>query len=126
MIAIEFENNRTAFDSGERIAGLIRWSELSEPIEGTEVRLIWYTQGKGDPEVTIVEQQIFPTTLATGQSKFEFTAPDGPYSFSGKLISLIWAVEVIALPRRDSESVNIVIAPNGKEVVLSDDAKAVP
>ncbi len=125
MIAIEFENNRTAFDSGEKIAGLIRWSELPDPIEGTEVRLIWYTQGKGDRDVTIVDQQNIPTTLATGQNKFEFTAPEGPYSFSGKLISLIWALEVIALPRRESESVNIVIAPNGKEVVLSADAKDV-
>ncbi len=118
MIAIDFETKRNAFSSGEKIVGSVRWSELGEPVENIEVRLIWYTQGKGDRDVTIVDQQTLPATAASGQSEFEFTAPVGPYSFSGKLISLIWAIEVIALPRRDSESTNIVIGPGGKEVFI--------
>jgi hypothetical protein len=44
--------------------------------------------------------------------------PWGPYSFSGKLISLIWAFELIALPSEDSIRQEIVIGPDAREVQI--------
>lgn len=118
MIAIEFEQQRKAFSGGEPIRGLVRWSHLSAPPESVDIRLVWYTKGKGDRDLLIADQRTLPATQTDGSAAFEFTAPTQPYSFSGKLISLVWAVEAIVLPQRDSESVEIVIGPDADEVLI--------
>src|SRR5262245_52954112 len=100
MIAIEMEQNRRAFSFGERIAGTVCWSDQLPQPDRFEVRLIWYTQGKGDRDVSIVQQQTIEPRQPSGHAPFAFEAPNGPYSFSGRLISLLWAIEVVAVPSR--------------------------
>jgi hypothetical protein len=51
---------------------------------------------------------------------FQFTAPLAPYSFTGKLVTLTWAVEVVALPRKENTRVEVVIAPGGKALELAE------
>ena len=59
-----------------------------------ESRLIWYTEGRAVPEVHVVEtQEARPTERGT--HRFQFTLPEWPYSYSGKLFSIRWAVEVV-------------------------------
>ena len=47
------------------------------------------------------------------------TLPAGPYSFSGRLISLIWALELVAEPGNHVARVEITLGPDGQEVVLA-------
>lgn len=49
---------------------------------------------------------------------FRFQLPEAPYSFSGKLISLAWALELIAYPSKEVVRREIVLAPGGSEVRL--------
>jgi hypothetical protein len=49
--------------------------------------------------------------------EFRFRAPDFPPSFSGKLISLIWGLELVLEPG-ESSAVELVIGPQGKELSL--------
>jgi hypothetical protein len=64
-------------------------------------------------------------TGLTGRGGFRFKLPDSPYSFSGKLVSLAWAIEAVAQPGERSARAEIVIAPGGKEVRL-ETANATP
>ena len=116
MIQIVLDNAAGAFEQGATIRGQVAWSEFNR-LESLEIRLIWFTRGKGDRDVQIVQQQTIRSNASSGSEPFEFTAPRAPYSFSGKLISIIWAVEVVAFPSRNAESVEIVIAPGANEVV---------
>jgi len=50
--------------------------------------------------------------------EFRFRLPEGPYSFSGKLISLLWAIEVVASPGDMAGRAGIVVSPSGREVVI--------
>ena len=58
----------------------------------------------------------FDEPYASDSRNFEFKIPAGPYSFSGLLISLAWALEL----ELDKECLqyDIVVSPTGKEISL--------
>jgi hypothetical protein len=110
---------RIQFRPGEAISGRILWL-LDEPekAESADVRLFWYTEGKGSRDVEVVDTAAFDVAGRHGEVEFAFTAPPSPYSFSGKLISLRWALELVMLPTDDTERLPITISPTGDEVSL--------
>jgi hypothetical protein len=110
---------RTDFRPGEDLAGAAHWQLEAAP-ERVEIRLIWYTEGKGTQDVEIVDRMSFERPQADETQGFRFRLPDGPYSFSGRLISLAWAIEAVAEPSGDAGRVEIVVSPSGSEVVLGD------
>ena len=88
---------------------------LASPPERLELRLFWHTAGKGTQDVEIVEtRELAPS--ASGQTTVELRAPVGPYSFSGRLISLLWALELVALPAGETARAELVLSPTGEEV----------
>jgi hypothetical protein len=117
MIRIGLRENQVAFRPGETIEGAVLW-ELPGAPEVAEVRLIWFTRGKGTEDGTTVATVKFDNPAAGDTRQFSFPAPNGPYSFSGTLIAVIWAVEFVAKPGKDFERIEIVIAPEGREVTL--------
>jgi len=116
-LSIEMNGNQTYFSPGQKIEGSARW-HLEKAPENLEVRLLWFTQGKGTQDVGLVESIPVDRPLEEGSFSFSFKLPDGPYSFSGKLISLLWAVEVVTKPSDEAQRADIVVAPNGREIVL--------
>jgi hypothetical protein len=116
-LRLGLRENRTSFAPGELIAGAADWA-CDRPPKKVEVRLAWTTIGKGTTDSEIVESHVFPDPQATDLRTFEFTAPEEPYSFSGKLVSLIWAVELVVEPGDLCERREIVIAPGRHEVLL--------
>ena len=117
-LKIELEGGKLNYTAGEEIRGLVEW-ETDEDIKGVEVRLFWYTKGKGTQDVGIAETVNFENCGFIGKEKFSFKGPAGPYSFSGKLISLLWAIEMVAAPGGECERVEIIISGTGEEVILS-------
>ena len=113
-IGIETDG-RDGYAPGEELRGAVSW-ELERPAERMEVRLFWYTRGKGTTDVQVVKIDRFDVTGLRGRSEFRFVLPEEPYSFSGKLISLVWAVEAIAEPGERTAKMELVVAPGGKEV----------
>jgi hypothetical protein len=109
--------NRTTFAPGDEIAGAANW-ELDAPPKSAEVRLCWFTRGKGSEDAAIVETIAFDDPQAGDTRTFSFEAPAAPYSFSGTLISVIWAVELLLQPGDQFERIEITIAPDGEEVLL--------
>ncbi len=114
---IEIAEAKTSFRPGETVAGTVRWN-LEENPESLELSLFWHTQGKGTRNVGVVETVKFDSPGSLGQKDFSFKLPQGPYSFSGKLISLIWAIEATTFPTEQTTKREITISPTGQEVVV--------
>lgn len=117
MIRLGLRENQTAFRPGEAIAGAVLW-ELPGAPELAEVRLVWFTRGKGTEDGATVETVKLDAPPAADTREFSFAAPNGPYSFSGTLIALIWAIEFVAKPGSAFERIEITIAPEGREILL--------
>ncbi len=116
-LKIELRDGRTAFQPGAELAGVANW-ESAAPPRAVEVRLLWFTRGKGTEDVQVVNTVRFDDLQAGVARPFRFRLPPAPYSFSGRLISLRWAVELVLLPTKDSTRVEFVLAPDGEAVVL--------
>ena len=116
-LKIETEGGRDAYAPGKELRGTVSW-DLAVPAADVEVRLFWYTRGKGTTDVNVVKSQRFDAAGRRGRHDFRFVLPESPYSFSGKLISLVWAVEAIAEPGERSARLDLVVAPEAKEVLL--------
>lgn len=105
---------------GDTVDVTFAWTLDSAP-DQLEARLFWYTEGKGTQDVGVVETQPLVPTMA-GEQRVRFKLPQAPYSFSGSLISLIWAVELVAddiVGRWE-----FILAPQGTEIRL--DAVSAP
>ena len=124
-LRVELENPEAIFRPGETIQGTASWS-LAEAPEALEVRLFWFTQGKGDRDIGIVETTALDGAGREGGRDFTFTAPPAPLSFSGKLISLVWAVELVALPEGDAGRRELVISHTGEEIRIDNTAGEAP
>lgn len=121
MLEIVFESTSREFRPGETIAGEVSWESLPANSEFVGVRLLWYTQGKGDRDMDLVADSdvaITAAELGVGSRRFEFIAPHRPSSFSGKLIELTWAVEVVILPAKESILETISISSTGARITL--------
>jgi hypothetical protein len=115
----------TSGDSVRKPRGLLellaQWSLPSAP-PSLEARLFWFTRGKGTEDVGVVATERVPSPGARGQHRVRFTLPEAPYSFSGQLISLIWAVELVA--DKTAGRWEFVLAPEGREIRLRQPADA--
>ena len=116
-LKIETEGGRDAYDPGEELRGTVSW-DLAAPAADVEVRLFWYTRGKGTTDVNVVKTQRFDAAGRRGRHDFRFVLPESPYSFSGKLISLVWALEAIAEPGERSARLDLIVAPDSKEIQI--------
>lgn len=118
-LSIETSSGRAVFRPGEPIEGTIRWSiDSSDRAEAIEIRLVWYTEGKGTRDADVAHRLTLDRPPNHGEQTFRFTAPIGPNSFSGKLITLIWALELVVIPDDHAIQVPITISPTGLELRL--------
>jgi hypothetical protein len=125
-IRIETRDGVTAFRPGDEVAGTVRW-RLDQPPRSLDLRLFWYTQGKGDQDVGVVENLPFAEPGLEGSRSFRFRLPAGPFSFSGKLISLLWAIEAVAeTTGTQAERCEIIVSPTGREILLPPQAPPIP
>ena len=116
-LTLETADNRTTFHPGETLELIATW-ELDTPPEALELRLTWYTLGKGDSDYCIVEKVAIESPVAAGTHNASIALPHGPYSYSGKLVSIAWSVALVVLPSEDSTNLDLTIGPNRSEVVL--------
>ena len=99
---------------GAEIHGEISWSRARAP-RRVELRLFWQTKGRGDRDCETVWEQDFAQPAADERREFTVAAPAAPISFSGKLISLLWALELV-IDGKSAAQAEIVIAPGGVEL----------
>lgn len=117
QLAIQPADGRTAFEPSETIAVEAQWNLDAEP-EALEVRLVWNTSGKGDTDIGVEKTVRFDSPGLAETRRIDVELPAAPYSFSGKYVSLIWALELVASPANQSCRTEITIAPGRREVLL--------
>lgn len=116
-LQIQTPEGWTRFDPGAVINIDLSW-DLETPPESIELRVVWNTTGKGTTDLAVVQSQSIESPAPRDSRRMTITLPSSPYSFSGKLVSLVWALELVALPSEESTRQEIIIAPAGREVVL--------
>ena len=116
-IEIETRDGANAFLSGEVVEGTVSW-QLDRPATAAELRLFWYTEGKGDQDLKVVETVAFANPEEQDRRGFRVRLPEGPYSFSGKLISLLWALEAVVEPGSRAGRLVLTISPTRREILL--------
>jgi hypothetical protein len=118
MFQLSTTDGRTAFEPGEAIEVTAEW-QLENEAESIELRLVWFTRGKGDTDVSVVERVPFEFPSLSETRTATLQLPLAPYSFSGKLVSLCWSIELVADDDDDkSHRLDITIAPGAREVLL--------
>jgi hypothetical protein len=105
------------FQPGEEIAGAAQW-RLDHAPKAVEVRLLWHTSGRGIEDVCVVETVRFDAPEQDDTRSFSITTPNAPHGFSGRLITLEWALELVALPSKENARTDLVIAPHGRAIDL--------
>jgi hypothetical protein len=120
-LRIDITGGRDGFKAGASIGGRVTW-QVDQPPQSAELRLFWYTTGKGTQDVEAIDSIVFPAPQANDDRSFTFTLPRQPYSFSGQLISLVWALELIVEPGSNVTREPFVMSSTGREVVLREGA----
>ena len=117
LLAVTLDGAREAYEPGDALAGTASWTAADAPA-AVELRLFWFTRGWGAQDVVVVDKVRFDAPAAREQRRFQLALPEGPYSFTGKLVSLVWAVELVALPSEEAARAEIVIAPGARVLTL--------
>jgi hypothetical protein len=66
----------------------------------------------------VVEVVPFANPGSQDRRTFRVRLPEGPYSFSGKLITLTWALEALAQPGDRAGNIFLTVSPTGEEIRL--------
>jgi hypothetical protein len=118
-LALGTEGARTAYAPGETLSGVAGW-QLEAPPRQAEVRLLWYTQGKGTRDVRVVDVVQFERPAARETRPFMFQLPLQPWSMDGGLISVLWALELVIEPGARNARYDLVLSPTGAAVPLAE------
>jgi hypothetical protein len=114
---LELADGKTKYFPGETVEGVAFWDLAMIPNQ-IEVRLYWRTQGKGTVDLELVRIVRFDTPALQDRRPFRLEVPAAPYSMSGKLISIVWGVELVCEPAGDSANIDLIVSPTGEEVRL--------
>lgn len=116
-IHLQLRDGERALEPGAPIDVVATWSDV-QGHEQLAVSLLWYTQGKGSEDTRTVARQVLQLHDASGRAELSFEGPLEPWSFSGRLVSLVWAIEGTLEPGGAVHRVELVIAPEAREVLL--------
>jgi hypothetical protein len=79
------------------VEGEVSWNLPASP-RNLELRLFWYTSGRGTRDVGIVDRMAIDNAGAQGRQTFNLSLPPAPRPFAGKLLAIVWALEFVAEP----------------------------
>ena len=111
---MRIELDRASSRPGEKITVRASWPALAGR-RWMELRLSWRTKGKGDEDVSFARRVRLQDPEHAGESEEEIELPDGPYSYSGKLISVVWRLELEG-SERELVVHDLVLSPTGEEI----------
>ncbi len=108
-----------SYRPGETIRGEVLW-DLAEDYNEIVLSLGWWTSGTGTVDESVVDSLSWKNPARIGKEPFSFNLPPGPFSFSGKLISLQWGLEFRSEKSRDRGLHTFTLSPTGQELDFSE------
>ena len=117
VLQISLDRNPPVYRPGEDVSGRATWRDAGDS-NSLAVRLYWTTAGRGTTDTEVVAESPIGNPAAQGEIRFSFLLPDSPPSFSGKLITLSWGIELLVEPSEQAAQVEILVSPNGQEIRL--------
>lgn len=100
----------------DTVSGRVTWALEHEPRE-LELRLCWFTRGRGTEESRTVEAVPLGDTMH-GEKPFSIRLPAEPWSMNGALVRIAWALEVVAKKSGALAMEEIIVAPDRREIEL--------
>jgi hypothetical protein len=116
-LTLELIDASRAFEPGASIGVDAAWDLDAQP-SAIELRVVWNTWGRGTQDFRVVDTLSIDASQCD-RKRIPLTLPRGPYSFVGRFVSLIWALELVILPSQDSTRLTITIGPQERAVYLS-------
>ena len=116
-IDLKLINERSSFKPGSILKGSIIWNIDIVP-ETITISLCYWTEGRGTQDAVSVAKHEVKITNSSGEQPFEFLIPNSPWSFSGKLISINWAVAAEIRSKKLFTLIPITISPTAAEINL--------
>lgn len=114
---IQTADQRTTFRPGQEVTGVVSW-DLDDSPTAVELHLQWSTRGKGTVDTQIVQTLRFDSPPAKDTRPFTLPLPLTPYSFSGRLLSLVWSLKLVAMPHGETAELPLVVSPVEREIDL--------
>lgn len=114
-ITLQLDRDDAAYIPGEPITGQVSW-DLDRAPDTITLRLFWQTSGKGTQDMGIAQEEVFELVSLRETRSFVFEGVEGPYSFSGKLITVAWIIEAVAKPGEGFGETTLTLSPTGLEV----------
>ena len=105
---------------GTVLEGEILWDLETAP-RTLRLRLGWWTSGKGDRDEHVVAEQEWPSPAAIGKESFALSIPVAAVpSFSGRLVSVEWGLQLSARGiRLDDVVESVIVSPLLREIDIS-------
>jgi hypothetical protein len=101
----------------------VEWLVDKAPVRA-EVRLVWATDGRGTREHHTVDSAVLSSLGRLDRRAFRLRLPEMPYSFSGRVLTIYWRVELVLQyqfwPRPETIARRISMSPTGVSVDPSD------
>ena len=120
MVRFKGAGQTRVFQPGETIQGIVEINPISDlNCRAVEIKIGWHTEGRGSRAegYPYLNRRDDVTSLSPFQpfiEEFSFVIPPEPWSYSGHLINIIWAVEVkidIAMGRDKNYVERFVVNP---------------
>jgi hypothetical protein len=106
-----------SFEPYGTVTGAVHWS-LEKPPEALELRLFWFTRGRGTEEAQAISTLDLDSSV-NGERPFSFVLPGSPWSIDGRLVSIVWGIELVEKKQGSLALEEFVMGPDGKATVLS-------
>jgi hypothetical protein len=110
-VILRFDGNGRTYQPSEVLAGEYRLADAAgEQVKAIEVSVLWYSEGKGEPDMAVHEfwrldpDSVQGNDLARPQ-RFSTTLPQSPLSYDGLIVKIRWCVRVRAFLQRGRELV---------------------
>lgn len=116
---IRLSSGRTAYRPGDTVSGSVRW-DLNEARKRLALRLFWYTAGRGTVDVGVVDEWVLDAPDLRGEQTFDLRLPElGPVSCAGHLVSVLWALELVAEPGGAIERLELTVGAQGQAMTVT-------
>lgn len=101
---------RASFQPGERISVGVGW-DTQEPLTLLHLETVWKTSGKGTEDVGVVSRLVIDDPQPAERRVVQIRLPQEPWSYSGRLLSIQWFLQLTAFPSESCRLMPIVISP---------------